>query len=146
VSHALTRAVARVLPASRDRDAYLALLQARLRGLGAVAEGRGQWPGASRQERALARRVLRKLEGAWDDGDENLVRGFLDKWLGPAEEPAVAAARSLLSAAAALAPIRSRPGTLYFLLWEMESMLTSSGEIARIPAQSGVDRSDPGGC
>lgn len=146
MSHALTRAVARVLPASRDRDAYLALLQARLRGLGAVAKGRGQWPRASRQERALARRVLRKLEGAWDDGDENLVRGFLDKWLGPAEEPAIAAARSLLSAAAALAPIRSRPGTLFFLLWEMESMLTSPGEIARIPAQSGVNRSDPGGC
>lgn len=146
MSHALTRAVARVLPASRDRDAYLALLQARLRGLAAVAKGRGQWPGASRQERALARRVLRKLEGAWNDGDENLVRGFLDKWLGPSEEPAVGAARSLLSAAAALAAIRTRPGTLFFLLWEMESMLTSPGEIARIPAQSGVNRSDPGGC
>jgi hypothetical protein len=131
---------------SRDREAYLALLEARLRGLVAVAEGRGQWPRVSRPERTLARRVLRKLEGAWDDGDENLVRGFLDKWLGPAEEPAVAAARSLLSAAAALAPIRSRPGTLYFLLWEMESMLTSSGEIARIPAQSSVNRSGPGGC
>jgi CheY-like chemotaxis protein len=133
--------VGRVLPASGDRDAYLALLEARLRALGAVAKGRGEWPRASRGERALARRVLRKLPGAWDDGDENLVRGFLDKWLGPVETPAVAAARSLLNAAAALAPIRARPGTLYFLLWEMESMLTSSGEIARIPAQSGVNRS-----
>jgi len=146
VSHALTRAVARVLPASRDRDAYLALLEARLRTLGPVAKGRGRWPRVSRQQRALARRVLRRLEGVWDDGDENLVRGFLDKWLGPSGEPAAAAARSLLRAAAALAPIHSRPGTLYFLLWEMESMLTSLGELARIPAQSGVNRSGPGGC
>lgn len=138
--------MARVLPPSGDRDAYLALLELRLRSLAGVARGQGAWPAPSRAECRLARRVLRKLEGAWGDGDENLVRGFLDRWLGPAEEPAVAAARSLLSAAAALAPLRTRPGTLFFLLWEMESMLTSPGEIARIAAQSGVGRSDPGGC
>jgi hypothetical protein len=74
---------------------------------------------------ALARRFLRPLVGTWDDGDENLVRGYLDRWVAAGADPVRAAARGLAEAAAALAAIESRPATLWFLLWELESVLSS---------------------
>jgi hypothetical protein len=74
--------------------------------------------------RARWRRFLRPLEGSWHDGDENLVRGFLDRWVRPGRDPRVAAARGLVEAADALARMAPRPETLWFYLWEMESLLS----------------------
>lgn len=74
-------------------------------------------------DRARARRFLAPLEGTWHDGDENLVRGFLDRWVGPGEDAVVARARGLVRAADELAAIGPRPETLWFFLWEMESVL-----------------------
>ena len=89
--------------------------------------------------------MLKAAPETWDDGDENLVRGYLDRWLRPGEDAEAGAAASLLSAAAAVAALEARPGTLFFLLWEMESMLTSPGDIARIPGATGKGRPHPGG-
>jgi len=71
------------------------------------------------------RRFLASHEGAWDDGDENLVRGYLDRWIPQGDDPLVAAAGGLSEAAVALAGLRARPETLWFFLWEMESMLAA---------------------
>ncbi len=62
------------------------------------------------------------------------MRGHLDRFQQPAEDPGQAGARSLVEAALALSRILTRPGTLFFFLWELESMLTSPGDIAMIPA------------
>ena len=113
-------------PARRAGEAeYLALLDRRLDALVALAEGGKadrQSLGLGREDRARARRVLRRHEGRWHDGDENLVRGFLDRWQGE-ERGGAAVARRLLGAAEALVRIRPRAETLWFFLWEMESML-----------------------
>jgi hypothetical protein len=77
------------------------------------------------RDRALARRFLAPLEAVWHDGDENLVRGYLDRWMTPGEDAPAAAARALLEAAVALPAIGARPEALWFYLWEMESMLES---------------------
>ena len=77
----------------------------------------------SSAERARARRFLAPLEGSWNDGDENLVRGFLDGWQGAGDDGGVARARGLLRAAGELADMGPRPETLWFFLWEMESVL-----------------------
>jgi hypothetical protein len=142
--------VARALPHPRPVEAarYLAVLDRRLAALAQLAALGTTTPrrlGLDRATRGLARRFLRRFEGAWDDGDENLVRGYLDRWRRPSEDPGVAAARSLLEAAAALSRIRARRGTFAFFLWEMESMLTLTGDLARIPAHSKA-RSARGGC
>jgi hypothetical protein len=79
--------------------------------------------GLAKDDRGLARRALRRLEARWHDGDENLVRGLLDRWLRPGETPADVAARRLLDAAAELARIEARPEAWWFFLWEMESVL-----------------------
>jgi hypothetical protein len=76
-------------------------------------------------DRAVARRFLASREGGWDDGDENLVRGYLDRWLGQGDDPLVATARGLTEAALALAGMRARPETLWFFLWELESVLSA---------------------
>jgi hypothetical protein len=76
--------------------------------------------GRRRQDRALARRVLRPLEARWHDGDENLVRGFLDRWT---SHDGPETARRLLEAAAELARIEARAAAWWFFLWEMESVL-----------------------
>ena len=76
-------------------------------------------------DRALARRFLSAHRYEWDDGDENLVRGWLDRWAGRGEEGLAGTARALYEAAAALGAMRARPETLWFFLWEMESVLSS---------------------
>jgi hypothetical protein len=145
VSHPLVAAVARILPGGGRRAAFLELLERRLAALGEVSAGRGAWPRSTRCDRALALRVLRPHEAAWDDGDENLVRGYLDRWRKPGEDPLAGAAASLLAAADEIGRLDARPGTLLFLLWEMDSMLTSREDIARIRPHTGKNRPHPGG-
>ena len=90
--HPLTAAVQAILPggrAPRSRD-YLTLLDDRLDALAALAAGGPLRAGDLRvgpADRALARRFLAAHEGAWDDGDENLVRGYLDRWLREGARP-----------------------------------------------------------
>ncbi|MFI5184742.1 MAG: hypothetical protein ACHQNV_10100 [Vicinamibacteria bacterium] len=81
--------------------------------------------------RALARRFLKAYEGAWTDGDENLVRGHLDVWDRGGLDPHVAAARALATCARTLAAIEAPASTLWFFLWEMESMLESGAFVSR---------------
>jgi len=88
---------------------------------GAAADARAL--GLGRAERALARRVLRPLEAQWHDGDENLVRGLLDRWVRPGEPFARTTARRLLEAAAELARIEAHAPAWWFFLWEMESVV-----------------------
>ncbi len=143
MSHPLVASLAAILPEDRRRAPFLELLERRLEALRAVAEGRGPWPHPDRCQRALVRRVLRHETGSWDDGDENLVRGYLDRWAPAGANPEAAAATSLLAAADALGSLAARPGTLFFLLWEMESMLTSPEDIARIRRESGTQPAAP---
>jgi hypothetical protein len=115
-----------VPPAAPD---YLRLLERRLSALSERAREHTVTRdalGLGPADRALARRFLRPLEGSWDDGDENLVRGYLDRWLRPGQDAGVATARSLLEAADGLASMDARPPALWFLLWAMESMLESA--------------------
>lgn len=123
--HPLTQAVRRCLPAPTGPTArrFLDLLDRRL---ALLAAGRTVRSGPA--ERALARRFLAPLEGTWDDGDENLVRGHLDRWLPPEGGAAATARKGLLGAARALSVIEARPATLWFFLWEMESMLSGLAE------------------
>lgn len=112
-------------PRSAD---YLALLERRLAALSLRARGQAvsdEALGTRAKDRALARRFLRPLEAAWHDGDENLVRGYLDRWAREGEDAGAATARSLLAAADALAGSGARAPTLWFYLWEMESVLES---------------------
>lgn len=149
MTHPLARALAAALPRPHppEAPAFLRLLARRLRWLEARAAGH---PGAAARlaatpaERALARRFLRRFHGCWDDGDENLVRGQLDRFLPPSDDPGRDAARRLVEAAQELSRILIRPGTLHFFAWELESMLTSSGDIAMIPAVP-RKRTPPGG-
>jgi hypothetical protein len=146
MSHPLVAAVGAILPEDRRRGPFLELLEHRLTALRNVAAGRGTWPHPNRCERALVQRVLRHREGSWDDGDENLVRGYLDRWSrAGAGDAEASAAASLLAAVDAIGALEARPGTLFFLLWEMESMLTSPEDIARIRRESGTHRPHPGG-
>ena len=112
---------------SAGARAYLDILDDRLAALASLAERRrvDRDLRVSPADRALARRFLAGHEGAWDDGDENLVRGYLDRWLREADDPLVAAARGLTEAAGALAAMRARPETLWFFLWELESVLSA---------------------
>lgn len=141
--HPLVTRVRRALGREASaHGAYLSLLARRLGALHAVAGGRAAPAGAlgrGRADRALARRFLRPREASWDDGDENLVRGWLDRWE-RAGEGAAGAARALMEAADALGAIESRPEVLWFFLWELESMLDVFG--ARIPAP--FESRDPG--
>lgn len=145
MSHPLVAAVEAILPADRRRGPFLELLERRLGALREVAEGRGAWPRPNRCERALVRSVLHGRQGSWDDGDENLVRGYLDRWTPAGSEADASTAASLIAAADAIGSVAARPGTLFFLLWEMESMLTSPEDIARIRRESGKHRPHPGG-
>jgi hypothetical protein len=117
--------VRRALPAGRARASgpFIDVLGRRLVALEAIALGKAQTMRESAADRARARRFLAPLEGTWHDGDENLVRGFLDRWQGPGEDGGVARARGLLRAASELAGIGPPPATLWFFLWEMESVL-----------------------
>ena len=71
----------------------------------------------------LPRRFLAAREGSWDDGDENLVRGELDRWGKRSEDPLRDIAARLIDAANYIGSLRTRPGTVWFLLWEMEGMI-----------------------
>jgi hypothetical protein len=136
--HPLVRAVRLALPAARAQTAgpFLSLLARRLRALSAIAKGRAGALAKGASDRALARRFLAPFEGTWHDGDENLVRGFLDGWTRTGEEPRVADAQRLCRAADALARLETRPETLWFFLWAMESVLAGlapdTGPRARI--------------
>lgn len=128
--HPLTAALRGLLGAERAGQArdYLALLDDRLEALAALADGRPLVHGdlrTSPADRAVARRFLASHEGAWNDGDENLVRGYLDRWVQAGDDPLAAAARGLSEAAVALAGLRAGPETVWFFLWEMESMLAA---------------------
>jgi hypothetical protein len=115
--HPLTSAVRRALrrPLSPTSRRYLWLLDRRLATLAA-----GRAPGPAAADRKLARRFLARVAGHWDDGDENLVRGYLDSG---GRRGARDAPGALLEAADGLGRIAARPATLWFFLWEMESML-----------------------
>jgi hypothetical protein len=117
--------VRRALPAGRARasEPFIDLLGRRLQALEAIAVGEALTMGERAADRDRARRFLAPLEGTWHDGDENLVRGFLDRWQGPGEDGVAARARGLLLAARELAGIGPPPATLWFFLWEMESVL-----------------------
>ncbi len=75
------------------------------------------------------RRFLAAREGSWDDGDENLVRGDLDRWGKQDEDPPRDIAARLVDAANHIGSIRARPGTVWFLLWEMEGMVADLREL-----------------
>ena len=110
-------------PAASGNEPLLEALGGRLAALQALAAGRRpDWSG-ERQARAVTRRFLRRREGRWHDGDENLVRGLLDRWQGPGEDAARATAAALLETAARLARAEARPETLWFFLWELQSLL-----------------------
>ena len=134
--HAFTAALRRALPRPLDRSAesYLRLLDRRLASLARVAAGdaggtaTGGAEGLTGAERTVARRFLSPREGRWQDGDENLVRGYLDRWERGADRGAAAPARALLECASALAAIGAPPGALWFFLWEMESILAGLAE------------------
>ena len=125
--HAFTAAVRRALPRPLDRGAerYLRLLDRRFVALALVANGGagGALPGLQPADRALARRYLAARKAEWHDGDENLLRGHLDRWDRGARPGAAEPARALLDGASALAAIGAPPGALWFFLWEMESIL-----------------------
>jgi hypothetical protein len=107
---------------------FLALLAARLRALAEIAAGAvpdRDLLRVSPEDRELARTFLRPRESSWHDGDENLVRGYLDTWVRAAHDPRQAAARGLLSAADGLVAMRPRPETLWCFLWHLESQLAS---------------------
>jgi len=53
------------------------------------------------------------------------VRGYLDRWTGRDEEGLAGTARALHEAAGALGAMRARPETVWFFLWEMESVLSA---------------------
>jgi hypothetical protein len=118
--HPLTSAVRRALrrPGTPGSRRFLALLDRRLAALAA-----GRAPRVRAGERDLARRFLSRVAGRWDDGDENLVRGYLDRWRRSGASARQEERRALLEAAATLGRIVTRPGTLWFFLWEMESVV-----------------------
>ena len=86
---------------------YLARLPGRLERLAAEAGGRPTGA-AGGEERAAVERLLAAIEGDWHDGDENLVRGWLDRWRFDLDRAETA--RALLGAVAELERIRPGAG------------------------------------
>jgi len=122
----------------------LPMLDRRLDALAAWVDGTATTLSESRQERAVTRRFLASVKGDWDDGDESLVRGFLDGWTTKEQDAGRAAARSVLAAAEALGRIQTRAQTLWFFLWEMESVwvgLTGGSSLREGHGQESGDRS-----
>jgi len=125
--HPFTIAVRRALPRPLDLAAqrYLRLLDRRFAAVARIAAGaeaRAVGAGMRPQERALARRFFARR--SWHDGDENLVRGYLDRWeKGPGPGGEARRARGVLEGASALSGIGPPPAALWFFLWEMESVL-----------------------
>jgi hypothetical protein len=140
VRQAFTRTLVRRLPTplSPASIRYLGLLDRRLEALErwAASAGRGAGGGKmTRREtaksRRLSRRFLKAHEGSWTDGDENLVRGHLDGWSRPGIHADVRVAQALVACARTLAEIEAPASTLWFFLWEMESMLESGSLVSR---------------
>jgi hypothetical protein len=105
-------------PGDRRGRLYLELLGRRLRALEA-----GRLPRSTADERRLARGILRRREGTWHDGDENLVRGLIGDWATGADDAEIA--RRWYDAAGRLASMQPRPQTVWFLLWSLESALAA---------------------
>jgi hypothetical protein len=126
--HAFTIAVRDTLPRPLGPHArrYLRLLDRRFAALARMRAGAGgarTAAGMRAEDRTLARRFLARR--TWHDGDENLVRGYLDRWeKGGGSGRAAESARGLLDGAATLGRIGAPPGALWFFLWEMESVLS----------------------
>jgi CheY-like chemotaxis protein len=110
-----------LLPDTPNAPQYLALLERRFKALEETAQG-APFPEelVSKDSRRVARGILRAGEGTWDDGDEALVRQHEDAWRRGSQAEI---ARSLLATTQELGRIGSRPGTLFFFLWVMESSL-----------------------
>jgi hypothetical protein len=127
--HAFTSAVRAALPRpiGRAAEGYLRLLDRRFAAVAQIAAGstvRGTGAGMAREDRTRARKFMAPREGVWHDGDENLVRGYLDRWERSAgRASAVLRSRALLEGASALVAMGAPPGALWFFLWEMESVL-----------------------
>jgi hypothetical protein len=124
--HPFTVAVRRTLrrPLDLAAERYLRLLDRRFTALARIAAGaeaRAGEAGMRPEERALARRFCARR--SWHDGDENLVRGYLDRWEKGSGPGAAERARGVLKGASALSGIGPPPGALWFFLWEMESVL-----------------------
>ena len=119
----MRRALPRPPGAAAER--YLRLVDLRFAVLARIAAGgdAGAAPaGMKPADRARARRFLARR--TWHDGDENLVRGYLDRWeRGARAQGAAERSRGVLEGASALAAIDPPPGALWFFLWEMESVL-----------------------
>jgi hypothetical protein len=130
--HPLSRRAERALARSADAVAVAALLERRLRALGDVASGRSLHPRrrAALHPSPLMRRVLRRFEESWGDGEANAVRDLIGAWgdSPPAADPGVA--RRLLAAADALAAARAPEPVLICFLFELEMAL---GDPAGLP-------------
>ncbi len=140
MTHPLTGAVRRAVPRplSAETRRYLALLDRRLAAVERAARGEEvRRRREAKTTRVHARRFLKPYEGAWTDGDENLVRGHLDAWPRPGIDPDVAAAQTLAACARTLAAIEAPASTLWFFLWEMESMLESGAFVSRAQIPGG---------
>jgi len=123
--HALSRRLGRALAPSPDAPAVAALVERRLLALGDVAAGRPLHPRRREALRPspLVRRALRRVEGAWHDGDSNAVRDLVGAWGGgsPSADPELA--RRLLAASDALIAAGAPAATLLCLLHELEHSL-----------------------
>jgi hypothetical protein len=110
-----------------EDEAYVQLLARRLARLEKITRGNADesWH-ETRAEQALGRDFVRQREACWSDGDENLIREWLDPWL-PASvaRDRRATAQRLLTAAGRLAQIDARAETLWFFLWELEGRLAT---------------------
>lgn len=103
-------------------------LDALIRRLAPVAPERAADGAGSATRARQARRVLECLQSCWNDGDENLVRGGLDRVL-PVVPPAeVAHAHRLLDCARDLAAMNARPETLWFFAWYLEATRQAASE------------------
>ena len=124
-------------PAASRNEPLLEALGGRLAALQALAAGRpADWSG-ERQARAVTRRFLRRREGRWHDGDENLVRGLLDRWRRPGEDTGRATAAALLETADRLVGAEARAETLWFFLWELQSLLAGLAPEERADTAAG---------
>ena len=66
--------------------------------------------------------------------------GELDRWLADGEDPSRDIAARLIAAANHVGSIRARPETIWFLLWEMEGMLSDLRDLLEPPD---TERPDP---
>lgn len=120
--HALVATVEAAIapPLQRVGERFLPVLERRLAGLAGWTGDRATLTQSKAEHRA-ARCFLASVEGSWDDGDEALVRGLLDRW-SRSDADRGAEAEGVLEAAGTLARLQTRPETLWFFLWEMQSI------------------------